>query len=340
MLPAYYNDNDAYCAQWLRNLIAAGEIPLGDVDERGIQDIDPADLEGYGQVHFFAGIGGWPLALRLAGWPDPRPVWTGSCPCQPLSSAGQRKGHADERHLWPAFYALIAECKPPIILGEQVASKDGREWLAGVRADLEHLGYAVGAADLPAAGVGAPQIRQRLWWVAQSSSHGHKIRCAAQDDVGSRQARGEQRRELAPHQGTDSRLADADSRERRPDHDGSDAEADGRRHVGRHSETSRMGNTECPERRPVNSPCGNKGRARNDETKNGAATRQAPFQASSWGDFDLIPCTDGKARRVESGTFPLATGIPNRVGRLRAYGNSICPPLAAEFIRAVMEVRP
>ena len=168
-MPAYYNEIDAYAAQWLRNLIGAGHIAPGDVDERDIREVSADDLVGYQQVHLFAGIGGWSLALRLAGWPNDEPVFTGSCPCQPLSSAGQRKGHADERHLWPAFYCLIAERRPATVFGEQVASKDGREWLAGVRADLEHLGYACGAADLPAASVGAPHIRQRLWWVANAN---------------------------------------------------------------------------------------------------------------------------------------------------------------------------
>jgi DNA (cytosine-5)-methyltransferase 1 len=154
--------------QWLRELIADGLIAQGEVDERSILDVRPADLAGFDQCHFFAGIGGWSYALRLAGWPDDRPVWTGSCPCQPLSSAGKQKGHADERHIWPAFYELIAECRPSTVFGEQVASKDGREWLAGVRADLEDARYAVGAADLCAAGVGAPHIRQRLFWVADA----------------------------------------------------------------------------------------------------------------------------------------------------------------------------
>src|SRR5581483_3942081 len=103
----YYSEIDPYAAEWLRNLIAAGHLPAGDVDERDIADVATGDLAGYRQCHFFAGIGGWPYALRLAGWPDDEPVWTGSCPCQPLSSAGQRKGHADDRHLWPAFYRLI-----------------------------------------------------------------------------------------------------------------------------------------------------------------------------------------------------------------------------------------
>jgi DNA (cytosine-5)-methyltransferase 1 len=171
---AYYNEIDPYAAQWLRNLIAAGLIAPGDVDERSIVDVQPDDVRAYTQCHFFAGIGGWSYALRLAGWADDRPVWTGSCPCQPLSGAGQRKGHADERHLWPAFHRLIAECSPAIVFGEQVASADGREWLAGVRADLEALGYAVGAADLCAASVGAPQVRQRLYWLADATLGGSR----------------------------------------------------------------------------------------------------------------------------------------------------------------------
>jgi site-specific DNA-cytosine methylase len=89
-------------------------------------------------------------------------------PVSRFRARDKQKGHADERHLWPAFYELIAECRPSTVFGEQVASKDGREWLAGVRADLEDARYAVGAADLCAAGVGAPHIRQRLFWVAQS----------------------------------------------------------------------------------------------------------------------------------------------------------------------------
>ena len=163
----YYNDNDPYAAQWLRNLVSAGHLPPGDVDNRSILEVSADDLRGYEQCHFFAGIGGWPLALEYAGWRGP--VWTGSCPCQPLSSAGKRKGDADERHLWPAFQQLIAECHPGVVFGEQVASKDGREWLSAVRTDLESVGYACGAADLSAAGVGAPHIRQRLYWVANAA---------------------------------------------------------------------------------------------------------------------------------------------------------------------------
>ena len=164
----YYNDIDPNACEWLRTLIAAGLIASGIVDCRSITEIKADELKQYTQCHFFAGIGGWSLALRIAGWPDEQPVWTGSCPCQPLSVAGLRKGHADERHLWPAFHRLIAECKPPTLFGEQVASKDGREWMAAVRADMEGTGYAVGCADICATAVGVCQHRERLWFTALS----------------------------------------------------------------------------------------------------------------------------------------------------------------------------
>src|SRR5262245_25302242 len=167
-MPAYYNEIDPYAAQWLRNLIAAGHIAPGDVDERSIVDVRADELRGYGQCHFFAGIGGWSVALRLAGWPDDRPVWTGSCPCQPFSLAGKGLGDKDPRHLWPELRRLVAECRPSVVFGEQVASKAGRAWVAAVRADMDALAYAIGIADLCAAGVGAPHIRQRLWFVAES----------------------------------------------------------------------------------------------------------------------------------------------------------------------------
>lgn len=164
MKRAYYNERDPYCAQWLRNLIAAGHIAAGDVDERDIRDVRPDDLRGYTQCHFFAGLGGWSLALRLAGWPDDRSVWTGSCPCQPFSAAGRRAGFADERHLWPAYLHLIKERRPTKLYGEQVAAAS--DWLGLVRSDLEALEYAVGAMPIEAASAGADHFRDRYWFVA------------------------------------------------------------------------------------------------------------------------------------------------------------------------------
>src|ERR1700693_2010156 len=200
MCAAYYNEFDAFAAQWLRNLISAGHIASGDVDERDIRDVRPDDLRGYSQHHFFAGIGGWPYALRLAGWADDRVVWTGSCPCPLFSVAGRKKkcpvcqsanvvshvgrtGYfvccqcqhewlADSRHLWPEMWRLISAGRPRYFFGEQVARSGGETWFASVRASLEILRYDVRAASLNAASVGSPHIRQRLFFVGIAEHFG------------------------------------------------------------------------------------------------------------------------------------------------------------------------
>lgn len=171
----YYNEWEPFAADWLRNLIKDGLLPVGDVDERSITEVRPDDLRGYDQCHFFAGIGGWPLALALAGVPSGRPLWTGSCPCQPFSHAGSERGTADERHLWPAFFALVRECKPPVVIGEQVENAIRHGWLDLVFGDLEGEGYACGSAVLGAHSVGAPHKRQRLFW-AGALGYPHGVR--------------------------------------------------------------------------------------------------------------------------------------------------------------------
>jgi len=173
MLANYYNEFDPFAAAWLRELICNGHIPFGVVDDRDIKDVTPADLVGYTQCHFFAGVGGWSLALQLAGWPKDRPVWTGSPPCQPFSSAGKQKGKDDLRHLWPKFFDLIRECHPPVIFGEQVAASIGHGWFDDLQTDLEAEGYAAGMVVLPACSVGAFHRRDRLFYVADSPCERH-----------------------------------------------------------------------------------------------------------------------------------------------------------------------
>lgn len=190
-MTAYYNELDQKAAAWLRELIKNGHIAYGDVDERSIEDVTPNELSEYTQCHFFAGIGGWSLALRLAGWPDDRPVWTGSCPCQSFSAAGKGAGFADERHLWPAWFHLINQCRPSVVFGEQVGAAINHGWLDLVQSDMEAADYSVGAVCVPAAGVGAPHIRDRLWFVADNDyqrSQGRRgvQECAAECAAGSR----------------------------------------------------------------------------------------------------------------------------------------------------------
>lgn len=177
-MTAYYNEFEPYAAQWLRNLISAGHIAPGDVDERSIVDVGADDLKGYTQCHFFAGIGGWSLAARLAGWSDDRELWTGSPPCQPYSvgsvAHGGAKGQADERHLWPYFGALIRERRPANIFGEQVGAAIAWGWWDEVCWDLEASGYACAATVLPANAVEADHERERLFWLAYASGEGRQ----------------------------------------------------------------------------------------------------------------------------------------------------------------------
>jgi DNA (cytosine-5)-methyltransferase 1 len=177
-MTSYYNEIDPYAAQWLRNLIAAGHIAPGEVDERSIVDVHADDLRGYTQCHFFAGIGGWSYALRLAGWSDDRPVWTGSCPCQPFSvgsvAHGGAKGQSDVRHLWPTFFRLIAEQAPPVVFGEQVVDAIGWGWLDQLCWDMESIDYACASAVIPARSVKARHERKRLVWLADASGPGRQ----------------------------------------------------------------------------------------------------------------------------------------------------------------------
>ena len=281
MMAAYYNEHDPFAAAWLKELIKAGQIVPGEVDERSIEDVLPSDLRRFTQCHFFAGIGVWSYALRCAGWPDDRPVWTGSCPCQPFSAAGKRTGTSDERHLWPAFFHLIQSCDPDIVFGEQVSSKDGLAWFDTVSLDLEAAGYAVGAADLCAAGFGAPHIRQRLYFV------GSVVNSPSEQMGLPRQSR----------LGRVPGVALADNNNTR---------LEGRQPM-----------RQCPTQLVIGS----------GGLVNGA-----------WANHRWIPCRDGKYRPIEPGSSPLATGITNRVGKLRGYGNALCAPVAQGFIEAYLEV--
>lgn len=169
---AFYNEIDPYCVSRLKLLMKQGLIMDGEVDSRSIKDVTKKDLKGFTRAHFFAGIGGWDFALGLAGWPEDRPVWTGSCPCQPFSTAGKGEGYEDPRDLWPVWERLIGESAPDVVLGEQVEKAIAFGWLDRVYRDLEARGYALGSAIIPGVCVNAPHKRDRIWFVGDSEYDG------------------------------------------------------------------------------------------------------------------------------------------------------------------------
>lgn len=346
---ALYNEIDPFAAQWLRNLIASGHIAPGEVDERSIEDVTPDDLRGFTQCHFFAGIGVWSHSLRLAGWPDDRPVWTGSCPCQPFSPAGKGDGFADERHLWPQFFHLISERRPQHVFGEQVAAGNANVWFDLVQADLEGMGYAFGLVPFTSAGIGAPHIRERAYWVANAYS-------VISDRRGDVRAPG---RDEYSNGGDDVRLADSNHDRQQPGQgagcrcqcaeQGIDIGRGGQNGglgntnvtrlegfgwndgaAGRERATGptaapgvhdRLANTDNEQHSIAISGCGHEhvstGREQDPAASAGLRGDYRPLEVNGfWRDADWLFCRDGKWRPVEPGTFPLVDGAAARLGRV------------------------
>jgi DNA (cytosine-5)-methyltransferase 1 len=126
-------------------------------------------------------------------------IITGGFPCQPFSVAGKQKGTSDDRHLWPEMFRIIQELKPRWVVGENVKGlvnlQDGMVFET-VCTDLEGEGYEVRAFNIPAAGVGAPHRRERIWIVA------HAKRYNKTDEIG--RSDEEERRIQEKHRQDDS----------------------------------------------------------------------------------------------------------------------------------------
>ncbi len=386
-MAAYYNEYDKGAAAWLRVLIEEGLIAYGYVDERSIEEVTPGDVAGFTQCHWFAGIGGWSLALRIAGVSDSTKCWTGSPPCQPFSVAGKQAGFDGPRHLAPVWLRLIQQCQPARIFGEQVKAAIKPGWLDFLFGEMERAGYACGAAVLPAGAVEAPHLRDRLFFGAvRNVADAAGVRCGQLTQTTAQKGRepGSGAAGIVPvsaercgvsdiQPGTglgcaeDGELANTDSErcegqrlqhQQRPEN----PETAGCGQTGELANEQRDGSQgwlqwwQDQERKTISGSAG-RGRAAGDladafdrsaigrqqgptiwqhEATAGAVQAVNPWASlkRQWDRCDWILCLDGNYRPIEPGTFPLANGVPARVGRLRGYGNAIVPQIAAEFIEA------
>ncbi|ESH97826.1 methyltransferase [Salmonella enterica subsp. enterica serovar Agona str. 632182-2] len=253
--------------------------------------------------------------MRLAGVPDSFPCWTGSPPCQPFSVAGAGRGTDDSRHLAPAFLDLVSECRPSVIFGEQVANAVKKDnWIDALLIEMSEEGYASGFAVLPAAGVGAPHKRDRIFFGAalladtvRKQQRQEGLRRCGLENVQVRR-----NENPATITGCCGNCSLAGTNGKRPQGEWPDCNSSG---------------WKGQDLRPAG-------------LRIGAGNKDGYAHHSHWSGADWLGCRDGRFRPVESGTFPLANGIPARVGRLRGYGNAIVPQVAAEFIKAFMECRP
>lgn len=329
----YYNEFHAGAADWLDELIRLGAIPAGFVDRRSVTDVRPSDLEGVTRADFFAGIGGWAEALRLAGQAETAGIWTGSPPCQPFSVAGKKLGFEDPRHLAPQFLDLVGKCRPRWLFGEQVSRALRLGWARFVQDELQKHGYITAFAVLPAGGVGSPHRRERVFFGAYDMVNTNR-----DDD---RRAIQRSRRTPPPARRAGKDVASWLTLGTSNAHGMGDTGSAGR-------ERGLQGRTD-----------------QEWQTVPGYAGRISPIDYTDplrgfWSGSDWVLCRDGGIRPVESGVVPLVDGFSPRVGsgsdqgapsqgynimntaeaaanRLRGYGNAIVPQVAAAFVRNFME---
>ena len=304
-------------------------------------------------IIFFAGIAGWERALQIARWHPDRPVCTASLPCQPFSLAGKERGKADERHLLPHFINLVKQCNFQTIFGEQVPAAIKHGWLDDLCTEMEREKYTVGSILLTAAGAGSPHIRQRLYWVADSS----KQRQSGQRQMG---------QPINPTEAKDRQINRAFYVS----------------NIGDNRESGGLGNTDydvfdvCQITASDVQPCKAQQNGENlSRESSGASGRNDATSLSGcldgrteWDNPDWLYCRDGKyrpirqginplARTVKSSSFEMANGLPRGVGyssnpsepidanntqearvmRLKGYGNAIVPQVAAQFISAFLD---
>lgn len=280
-------------------------------------------------LDLFAGIGGFSLAARMAGWetvahceinpycqqvlhkhfPNAKlhadikeldgtqyrgtvDIITGGFPCQPYSSAGKRLGKDDERHLWPENRRVYREVAPSWIVGENVlglVNWNGGLVFEEVQADLESDGYEVMPYILPAAGVGAPHRRNRVWFVAYSYSNDARRRRHGQAGPAAtkskREAREQRIRAEFERVGEEGVIADPKEFIKREQAD------------------------------KVNSIANERG------------TWPIFGSSNEYNPWDEFP--------TQSGVCGGDDGISNRMERLKALGNAIVPQVAYQIFKAI-----
>lgn len=288
----------------------------------------------------FEGIGGFPLAAQWAGFTpiwsneidpfccqvlrknfkhriieddirnigkhnlEPVDILTGGFPCQPVSTAGQRKGEEDYRWLWPENFRIIKELRPKFYVGENVRGllnfKRGLLFNQ-IQTDLENEGYEVISCLLPACGVEAPHRRERIWFTAHSRHHGNQEKMVVGKNARSkREDKGAQEQHFG--EGKDGQRI--------------------RSHInGGDSETVTD---------PDKFRCqgGNKREQEAQESRYDTPRSSAAELRGCWDRDDLPTPT---LARVDD-------GIPNLVDRIKSLGNAIVPQVALEIFKAIQEV--
>jgi DNA (cytosine-5)-methyltransferase 1 len=243
-------------------------------------------------------------------------ILTGGFPCQPFSHAGKRKGVADERYLWPEMLRTIRILKPSFVVGENVAglvSMENGKTLDSILADLENEGYQVESFIIPACAVGAWHRRDRIWIVG--------------------------RRIFSNSVNGTNRTIRGESREKKG--------------VSCECRQTRLSRKSCRTGGEIFPDCNNHGLQGREETRDaggGRAKRNEQSeryrQCPKWENgqlesrlggmaYGLPYWVDGYWDREPEGIPRVATGVKNRVDRLKGLGNAIVPQVAFQLFKAI-----
>ena len=245
-------------------------------------------------------------------------IITGGFPCQPFSVAGKQKGTSDNRHLWPEMFRIIQEFKPRWVIGENVPGiiniQDGVVFET-VCTDLESEGYEVQTFNIPASAVGAPHQRKRIWIVANSR------RTLRQRSSIREENENEIRKENADmfkrsSSSSESNVANANARLS----NGENEEIQTRRDASNIS-SEKLSNTDSERLEGQRQSSGQF--SQKFFTSNNSEGQQGSMDQGWWS--------------VEPNVGRVAHGVPGRIHRLKALGNSIVPKIAEEIGRAIIK---
>jgi len=287
-------------------------------------------------------------------------IVAGGFPCQPYSVAGKQKGTNDDRYLWPEMFRVITEVQPRWVVAENVRGivniQDGVVF-ERVCSDLENQGYQVQPFNIPAAGVGAPHQRERIWIVGHSKHYGPLAseieRRNSQDDA--RSTEGEN--QAIESEGT-SRPRDNEVMEntRRTLRQGASIGGENENEIREEDANKSERSSETPANFMANSESiGSREPREFDQTQGSAESNATQLNSSSAdGTHSNIEGSQGQwseheLRKGESETqisWPrrwefepdvgrVANGVQGRVHRLKALGNSIVPQIAEEIAKAI-----
>jgi DNA (cytosine-5)-methyltransferase 1 len=310
-----------------------------------------------------------------ADWRSDDIILTGGFPCQPYSAAGKRLGKEDDRHLWPQMCRIIREVRPKWVVGENVLGlvnwNDGMVF-DEVQADLEAEGYEVQPYVLPAAGVGAPHRRDRVWFVAYSKRSrtwsdngaiGNEGRRASKDRSESiRQAHGEvgsSRIDATSENGItpDTRNESRGSEQRckdKPERELLSKEQQGSTIRPTFARCSGIGSTSDTDRdgHDEQSKTGNNAKRKNNKQSGtqristvkrpcnewNASDTNLRKQRADWRDFPTQPPVRSRNDGLSSELVGI-TVSKHRNESIKAYGNAICPQVAHLIFKAIQQYK-